>query len=112
MNAISQESQIFAFLSPQGETLPWPEKVPFRLTHNMVSAMGASGIEGQFLRACELTLSVIRQNMSTLFNVVRPIIFDVTRKHRLSEVKQSKEEFINKDVSAKIILWSRVTLQT
>jgi len=30
----------------QGKTFEIPEKVPFRLTHNMVEAMGVNGVEG------------------------------------------------------------------
>jgi serine/threonine-protein kinase ATR len=32
----------------QGKTFEIPEKVPFRLTHNMVEAMGVNGVEGMF----------------------------------------------------------------
>jgi hypothetical protein len=32
----------------QGKTFEIPEKVPFRLTHNMVEAMGVNGVEGKF----------------------------------------------------------------
>jgi phosphatidylinositol kinase/protein kinase (PI-3 family) len=33
-------------LTGQGKTFEIPEKVPFRLTHNMVEAMGVNGVEG------------------------------------------------------------------
>ena len=36
-------------------TLKIPEIVPFRLTHNMVHAMGPTGYEGTFRIACEVT---------------------------------------------------------
>jgi serine/threonine-protein kinase ATR len=35
-------------LMGQGKTFEIPEKVPFRLTHNMVEAMGVNGVEGAF----------------------------------------------------------------
>ena len=38
----------FDCLFEKGETFEWPEKVPFRLTHNMVHAFGVTGIEGMF----------------------------------------------------------------
>ena len=41
----------------KGEFLPTPEKVPFRLTRNMVDAMGLSGVEGVFRSVCEITMS-------------------------------------------------------
>jgi serine/threonine-protein kinase ATR len=32
----------------QGKTFEIPEKVPFRLTHNMVDALGVTGVEGEW----------------------------------------------------------------
>lgn len=31
----------------QGKTFEIPERVPFRLTQNMVEAMGVTGVEGE-----------------------------------------------------------------
>ena len=42
----------------QGLTLAVPEMEPFRLTQNLVDAFGVSGVEGAYLRACEVTLQV------------------------------------------------------
>lgn len=78
--------------------MPWPEKVPFRLTHNMITAMGVAGIEGPYRKAAELTLKVMRQNSETLISVLRPIMFDATAKDRQTE-KSSQVEFINKSVN-------------
>src|SRR6185437_901416 len=52
----------------KGLTFEKPEKVPFRLTPNMVDAMGLSGYEGVFRRVCELTLHVLRSNRETLLS--------------------------------------------
>ncbi|KAJ2748090.1 hypothetical protein GGI19_006264, partial [Coemansia pectinata] len=46
----------FNCLFEKGMTLEKPEKVPFRLTHNMVDAMGVTGYEGTFRKTCEMTL--------------------------------------------------------
>ena len=43
----------------QGETFEFPEVVPFRLTHNMVDAMGPMGYEGLFRRACGVCTRLI-----------------------------------------------------
>ena len=43
-----------------------PELVPFRLTKNMVCAMGPMGYEGLFRRACELTLRLMRNEREVL----------------------------------------------
>jgi len=87
----------------QGETLPWPEKVPFRLTHNMITAMGVAGIEGPYRKAAELTLKVMRHNSETLLSVLRPITFDATVNDRDKE--NIKVEFTNKKVRALSLLF-------
>jgi serine/threonine-protein kinase ATR len=60
----------------QGESFAWPERVPFRLTHNMVTAMGPLGMEGMFRRSCEMTLRVLRAQSETLMSVLRPFVYD------------------------------------
>ena len=44
----------------KGDELKIPEVVPFRLTRNMVQAMGPTGYEGPFRIACEVSNSQIR----------------------------------------------------
>lgn len=46
----------------KGQSFAVPEKVPYRLTRNMVDAMGVTGAEGTFRRTCELTLQLLRAN--------------------------------------------------
>jgi serine/threonine-protein kinase ATR len=56
------------FLPPslsQGETFDVPEVVPFRLTQNMVHAMGPMGTEGLFRTACEVALRLMRDQRTT-----------------------------------------------
>lgn len=50
----------------QGETFDVPEVVPFRLTQNMVHAMGPMGTEGLFRQACEVTLRLMRDQREPL----------------------------------------------
>lgn len=59
-----------------GETFEWPEMVPFRLTNNMVAAMGPLGVEGFFRRSCAVTLRVLRNNANTLMSIVTPFVYD------------------------------------
>ncbi|XP_043511522.1 serine/threonine-protein kinase atr [Frieseomelitta varia] len=66
----------FNCLFNRGELLEWPERVPFRLTHNMIDAMGPLKIEGPFRRACEITMRVLRQQSSTLLSVLTPFVYD------------------------------------
>ena len=57
-----------------GRVLPVPEKVPFRLTRDIIDAMGVTKTEGVFRRCCEFTLEALREDKSsimTLLNVLR-----------------------------------------
>ncbi|XP_018561740.1 serine/threonine-protein kinase ATR-like [Anoplophora glabripennis] len=66
----------FNCLFNKGEAFDWPERVPFRLTHNMVSAMGPLGVEGIFRKSCACTLRVLRSNANTLMSIVTPFVYD------------------------------------
>ncbi|GJQ85421.1 hypothetical protein Trydic_g23851 [Trypoxylus dichotomus] len=66
----------FNCLFNKGETFEWPERVPFRLTHNMVSAMGTLGVEGMFRKSCACTLKVLRAHTDTLMSIVTPFVYD------------------------------------
>ncbi|XP_018056134.1 PREDICTED: serine/threonine-protein kinase ATR [Atta colombica] len=66
----------FNCLFNRGEFFDWPERVPFRLTHNMVDAMGPLKIEGPFRRASQITMRVLRQESSTLLSVLTPFVYD------------------------------------
>ncbi|CAI4211035.1 unnamed protein product [Parascedosporium putredinis] len=61
-----------------GTTFAQPERVPFRLTHNMVAAMGVYGYEGPFRQCSELTLSILRQHEETLMTILEAFIYDPT----------------------------------
>lgn len=57
-----------------GRVLPVPEVVPFRLTRDLVDAMGYTKTEGVFRRCCEFTLEALREereSIMTLLNVLR-----------------------------------------
>ncbi|KAJ1824414.1 serine/threonine-protein kinase M1, partial [Coemansia sp. RSA 2599] len=66
----------FNCLFEKGMTLEKPEKVPFRLTHNMVDAMGVTGYEGTFRKTCEMTLSLLRDNRDALMSVLESFLHD------------------------------------
>lgn len=68
----------FNCLFDKGLTFQKPERVPFRLTHNMVDAMGAYGYEGPFRRSSELTLNLLRQHGETLMTILEAFIHDPT----------------------------------
>lgn len=60
-----------------GETFPYPELVPFRLTQNMITAMGPLGVEGPFRCCCEISLRVLKNATQTLVSVLTPFFYDL-----------------------------------
>ncbi|XP_030381065.1 serine/threonine-protein kinase Smg1 [Scaptodrosophila lebanonensis] len=60
----------------KGRTLRIPEKVPFRLTQNMVHALGITGIEGAFRLGCEYVLKVMRRERETLLTLLEAFVYD------------------------------------
>ncbi|KAF9584971.1 serine/threonine-protein kinase M1, partial [Lunasporangiospora selenospora] len=66
----------FNCLFEQGTTFPKPERVPFRLTHNIVDAMGLSGYDGAYRLACEQALKVLRDNVESLTSVLEGFLHD------------------------------------
>jgi len=68
----------FDCIFDKGLTLNRPEVVPFRLTPNMVDAMGVTGHEGIFRCVMELTLRVLRDHRETLLSVLEPFLSDPT----------------------------------
>ncbi|ODQ64945.1 hypothetical protein NADFUDRAFT_4642, partial [Nadsonia fulvescens var. elongata DSM 6958] len=53
-----------------------PERVPFRLTHNMVDAFGITAYEGAFRRSCEAVMAVLRLNEETLMTNLETFLHD------------------------------------
>jgi serine/threonine-protein kinase ATR len=68
----------FNCLFDKGLTFAQPERVPFRLTHNMVAAMGIYGYEGPFRQCSELTLKILRAQEETLMTILEAFIYDPT----------------------------------
>ncbi|KAI9322775.1 hypothetical protein BX666DRAFT_1898360 [Dichotomocladium elegans] len=63
-------------LFDRGQALTVPEIVPFRLTHNLIDGMGATGYEGMFRKTCEVTLQVLRDNKVQLLSVFETLVHD------------------------------------
>lgn len=66
----------FDCLFEKGTTLRIPERVPFRLTSNMVDAFGITGVEGTFKKSSEVTMQLLRHNESLLMNILEAFIYD------------------------------------
>ena len=66
----------FSCLFDKGLELETPEMGPFRLTQNIVDGLGAGGYEGVFMRASEITLSVLRSHREALMSVLETFVHD------------------------------------
>lgn len=91
----------FNCLFDKGLTFEKPELVPFRLTHNMVNAMGPAGIEGPFRKTAELTYSLLRQHEDALITILETFVHDPTadflggkKKRRIPGVPESPQEVL------------------
>ncbi|KAG0381061.1 serine/threonine-protein kinase M1 [Mortierella sp. AD032] len=84
----------FNCLFDAGKLFPKPERVPFRLTHNMVDGMGLSGYDGVYRAACEKTMGVFRENMDSLVSVLEGFLHDP-----LVEWSNSRKRGQQKDVT-------------
>uniref|UniRef100_J3KVN7 Serine/threonine-protein kinase ATM n=1 Tax=Oryza brachyantha TaxID=4533 RepID=J3KVN7_ORYBR len=71
----------------QGLMLKTPERVPFRLTRDIIDGMGVTGVEGVFRRSCEKTLSVMRANKEALLTIIEVFVHDPLYKWALSPLK-------------------------
>ncbi|KAI9478821.1 MAG: hypothetical protein EXX96DRAFT_261034 [Benjaminiella poitrasii] len=81
----------------KGQQLPVPELVPFRLTHNLVDAMGVLGHKGLFENICEAAYSVLLQNKDSLLSVFQTLMseLDATSTHAkiTRSTQTSREDF-------------------
>lgn len=82
----------FNCLFDKGQTFTQPEKVPFRLTHNMVDAMGVYGYEGPFRTSSELTLKLLRQHEETLMTILESFLYDPTLDLLEAKEEQTKKK--------------------
>ncbi|KAL3418858.1 protein kinase Rad3 (phosphatidylinositol 3) [Phlyctema vagabunda] len=82
----------FNCLFDKGLTFVKPERVPFRLTHNMVDAMGIYGYEGPFRKSSELTLKLLRQHEETLMTILEAFVYDPTLDLLTKKPEKKKKE--------------------
>ncbi|CAG8808701.1 187_t:CDS:2, partial [Racocetra persica] len=60
----------------KGKKLRVPETVPFRLTQNIETVLGVTGVEGVFRIACENVLRVLRENKEMLITLLEAFVYD------------------------------------
>ncbi|PHJ21036.1 fatc domain-containing protein [Cystoisospora suis] len=89
----------FDCLLEKGRTLPVPEVVPFRLTQNLVSCLGMTGVEGVFKVAAVSTMSVMRQNRDSLISILMNFVHDpliewrqATARHAQVQQQQQRKQ--------------------
>jgi serine/threonine-protein kinase ATR len=92
----------FNCLFNKGESLGVPEIVPFRLTHNMVEAMGPIGYEGIYRKVCEVSLGVLRDYRESLLTILKTFIYDPLVEWKAAPVGNSKTVEAGETVSAKV----------
>ncbi|KAK9466961.1 hypothetical protein V1512DRAFT_225198 [Lipomyces arxii] len=66
----------FSCLFDKGLDLEVPELVPFRLTQNMVDALGPYGYDGPLRRCSEVTLRILRDSAEFLLPVLETFLHD------------------------------------
>ena len=60
----------------KGKALKIPEVVPFRLTQNIVAAIGNISMSGSFKVSCERVLSTLRENSEIFLTLFESFIYD------------------------------------
>ena len=82
----------------QGRVLPVPEVVPFRLTRDIVDAMGITKTEGVFRRCCEFTLDALRKESYSIMTVLDVLRYDPLYNWTVSPLRMKKIQEQSNDV--------------
>jgi len=75
----------------------FPEKIPFRLTRMLVSAMEVSGVEGNFRATCESVMRVLRTNRESVMAVLEAFVYDPLINWRLIKTVEKNAPKIRED---------------
>ena len=60
----------------KGKNLRIPERVPCRLTQNIVNSFGLTGVDGVFRLSCEHVLDTMRSGRETLLTLLEAFVYD------------------------------------
>ncbi|XP_059474247.1 serine-protein kinase ATM [Neocloeon triangulifer] len=66
----------FGIAFEQGLVLRIPELVPFRLSRDIESGFGISGVEGVFKKSCEAAMQVLRDNQKTILTILQVLLYN------------------------------------
>ena len=93
----------FGVAFDQGQALPIPETVPFRLTRDIVDGMGVTGVNGMFSKNCEHVLNVLRSNTQYISGILDVLKYDPLYTWTLSPLRKKKLQqiYFNNDESDK-----------
>ncbi|KAI9025680.1 hypothetical protein DFJ74DRAFT_605145 [Hyaloraphidium curvatum] len=87
-------------LFEKGLTFERPERVPFRLTQNMVDGFGTTGVEGMFRKSCEETMRVLRTNKDSLMSVLETFTHDPLLEWKKAKMVQERDSLEVRNESA------------
>lgn len=93
----------FGIAFEQGKCLPTPELIPFRLTRDLISALGPSKVEGIFKKTCEKTMQVLRQHKSTILTIVEVLMHDPLNAWTLTSSEAAKRQQTDIHLDGKFI---------
>ncbi|CAH8669060.1 unnamed protein product [Heterobilharzia americana] len=66
----------FGVAFDQGRLLPTPETVPFRLTRDLVHALGPLGLQTGFIPAAEAVLRKLREGSNVILTLLQVLLYD------------------------------------
>lgn len=82
----------FGIVFEQGKLLLVPEKVPFRLTRNIIDGFGPPGTQGRFTVVAIETLKALKQNASSLLTILSAVVNDPLYKWQMANNPKFERE--------------------
>ena len=85
----------FGIVFEQGKLLQVPERVPFRLTRNIVDGFGPTGTEGRFTTTALQTMRALKQNAEALLTILSAVTADPLYRWSLNpKVERKRREIL------------------
>ncbi|KAJ8712457.1 hypothetical protein PYW07_005299 [Mythimna separata] len=87
----------------------FPEKIPFRLTRMLISAMEVTGIEGTYRSTCESVMHVLHKHRDSVMAVLEAFVYDPLLNWRLvdNDHHSLTESSFSSDIDSSYTLPSR-----
>lgn len=74
------------------ERKKFPEKVPFRLTRQLVNALGVGGVDGLYFEACKVALHNLRAFQGSVMIMLQAFVHDPVTAWRLVSRRRPRKE--------------------